>query len=86
MNEVMLLFSMAPLRYRKILFVLKHLHHRTNQSLATHYIRTQGHLISEGVEVWEFDLDEKTGARVFPVEPADRDGNMQQLKRGAESG
>ncbi|MGC1780877.1 MAG: hypothetical protein WBB34_23315 [Xanthobacteraceae bacterium] len=67
MNEVMLLFGLSPPRYRKILFVLKHLHQRTQQSLATHYIRTQGHLIPEGVEIWEFDLDEKHGARVFPT-------------------
>jgi hypothetical protein len=66
MNEVMLLFSVAPPHYRKILFVLKHLHQRTQLSLATHYIRTQGHLIPEGVEIWEFDLDEKTGECVFP--------------------
>ena len=32
MNEVMLLFSVSPPHYRKILFVLKHLHHRTRQS------------------------------------------------------
>ena len=65
MNEVMLLFSVSPPHYRKILFVLKHLHLRTQQSLAAHYIRTQGHLIPEGVEIWEFDLDKKTGACVF---------------------
>lgn len=66
MNEVMLLFSVSPSYYRKILFVLKHLHHRTRLSLATHYIRTQGHLIPDGVEIWEFDLDAKTAARMFP--------------------
>jgi hypothetical protein len=66
MNEVMLLFSVSPPHYRKILFVLKHLHQRTQQSLATHYIRTQGHLIPEDVEIWEFDLNTNTGARVFP--------------------
>jgi hypothetical protein len=66
LNEAMLLFSVAPSHYRKILFVLRHLHQRTQQSLATHYIRTQGHLIAEGVEIWEFDLDNKTAACVFP--------------------
>ena len=66
MNEVMLLFSLSPVHYRKILFVLKNLHQRTQQSLATHYIRTQGHLIPDGVEIWEFDLGPKTGARIFP--------------------
>lgn len=66
MNEVMLLFSVSPPHYRKILFVLKHLHRRTRQSLAAHYVRTQGHLIPKGVEIWEFDLEEKVGERIFP--------------------
>ncbi len=63
LNEAMLLFSVAPNRYRKILFLLKHL--RKNVSLAAHYIKTQGHLIGPNVEVWEFDLDAKRGERVF---------------------
>lgn len=62
LNEVMLLFSLAPRRYRKILFVLKHL--RKEVSLATHYIKTQGHLIGPDVEIWEFDLDKKHGERM----------------------
>jgi hypothetical protein len=66
MNEVMLLFSLSPPHYRKILFVMKHLHQRTQLSLATHYIRTQGHLIPDGVEIWEFDLAIKSGVCVFP--------------------
>jgi hypothetical protein len=63
LNEVMLLFSVAPNHYRQILFVLRHL--RKDVSLAAHYIKTQGHLIGHGVEIWEFDLDEKRGERVF---------------------
>lgn len=63
LNEVMLLFSLAPRRYRKILFVLKHL--RKDVSLAAHYIKTQGHLIGPKVEIWEFDLDKKHGEQVF---------------------
>jgi hypothetical protein len=63
LNEVMLLFSVAPHYYRKILFILKHL--RRNVSLASHYIKTQGHLIGPGVEIWELDLDNKRGERVF---------------------
>jgi hypothetical protein len=66
MNEVMLLFGACPDHYRKILFVLKHLRLRTQQSLAAHYIRTQGHLIPEGVEIWEFDMDSRVGAKVYP--------------------
>ena len=63
MNEVMLLFAVAPEHYRKILFVLKHL--RGNVSLASHYVRTQGHLIGEGVEIWEFDFEKKHAERVL---------------------
>jgi hypothetical protein len=65
MNEAMLVFSVAPPEYRKILFVLKHLHLRSGVSLAAHYIKNQGHLIGPGVEIWEFDLDAKQGVQVF---------------------
>jgi len=64
LNEVMLLFSVAPKKYRKILFVLKHL--RKDVSLAAHYIKTQGHLIGPKIEIWEFDLEKKHAERVFP--------------------
>jgi hypothetical protein len=64
LNEVMLLFSAAPARYRKILFLLKDM--RRDLSLAVQYIRTQGHLIGNGVEIWEFDLEQKCGECVFP--------------------
>lgn len=64
LNEVMLLFSLAPKRYRKILFVLKHL--RKDVSLAAHYIKTQGHLIGPNIEIWEFDLEEEHAEQVFP--------------------
>jgi len=62
-NEVMLLFSVSPQGYRKILFVLKHI--RKNETLAAHYIRTQGHLIGPDVEIWEFDLDRRHAERVI---------------------
>jgi len=65
LNEVMLLFHLAPRRYRKILFLLKHL--RKDVTLAAHYIKTQGHLIGPDIEIWEFDLDKKHGEQVFPV-------------------
>jgi hypothetical protein len=62
LNEVMLHFSVSPNHYRKILFVLKHL--RKDLSLASHYIKTQGHLIGDNVEVWEFDTDTRLATRV----------------------
>jgi len=64
LNEVMLLFSLAPKRYRKILFVLKHM--RKDVSLADHYIKTQGHLIGPGIEIWELDLEKEHAEQVFP--------------------
>ena len=62
LNEVMLLFSVSPAHYRKVLFVLKHL--RGEMSLAMHYIKTQGHLIGPKIEIWEFDLDSKLASRL----------------------
>jgi hypothetical protein len=62
MNEVMLLFALAPTHYRKILFVLKHL--RREQSLAAHYIKNYGHLVPPGVEIWEFDIGTRDGQRL----------------------
>lgn len=62
MNEVMLHFAVAPQHYRKVLFILKHM--KGELSLAAHYVRTQGHLIPAGVEVWEFDMATQMGAQV----------------------
>jgi len=59
----MLLFSLAPKRYRKILFVLRHM--RKDVSLAAHYIKTQGHLIGPKIEIWEFDPDIQLAKQVF---------------------
>ena len=63
MNEVMLLFSVCPQRYRRILFLLKHL--RRDVSLASHYVKTQGHLIGQNIEIWELDVDAESAERVF---------------------
>lgn len=65
LNEAMLFFSLAPEGYRKILFLLKHVHPQRNISLASHYISTQGHLIGPDVEVWEFDLQCDKGERLI---------------------
>jgi len=63
MNEVMLAFSLAPQHYRKILFVLKHM--KGNVSLASHYVKNQGHLVGPGIEIWEFDPEAKDADRVL---------------------
>jgi hypothetical protein len=63
MNEVMLLFSVTPIHYRKILFVLRHLRRET--SLAAHFIATQGHLVGPGIEIWDFDIEAKRAERLL---------------------
>jgi hypothetical protein len=63
LNEVMLLFSVAPPHYRKILFMLRHL--RNELSLASHYIKTQEHLIAPGVEIWELEAGTSQAQQIF---------------------
>ena len=63
-NEAMFYFHVAPREYRKIVFlVLKH--DRGEQSLAAYYIRTHGHLIPDGVEIWEFNEQTRTGTKLL---------------------
>ncbi len=64
-NEAMLYFTVAPLTYRKILVVKRSV--LDGQSLADYYVRSFGHLIPPGVEIWEFDDYELTGIRIFPI-------------------
>ncbi len=54
-NEAMYYFFLAPPQFRKILFVLKDWSQTRNSTLGTYYIRTNSHLIPNGVEIWEFD-------------------------------
>lgn len=54
-NEVMLYFSITPSDYRKILFVLRDARYGHGKTLAAYYLRTHGHLIPPGVELWEYD-------------------------------
>lgn len=61
-NEAMYYFHVAPSSYRKIFFVLKH--YRKEQSLAAYYLKTHGHLVPAGVEIWEYDLDSAIGERL----------------------
>ncbi len=61
-NEAMLHFAVSPPEYRKILALLRYL--RRGESLAEYYVRTQGHLVPPGVEVWELDPDAGSGRRL----------------------
>jgi hypothetical protein len=61
-NEAMYYFHVAPASYRKIFFVLKHF--RKEQSLAAYYLKTHGHLVPAGVELWEYDLETSSAERL----------------------
>jgi len=63
-NEAMLYFVLAPATYRTILFVKRSM--INDQSLAQYYIKSFGHLIPPGVEIWEFDTERSIGACVYP--------------------
>lgn len=54
-NEAMYYFLASPIEYKKIFFVLKDLSPKRNETLAEYYVRTHGHLIPRGVEIWEYD-------------------------------
>ena len=57
-NEAMYYFHLAPVMYRKILFVLKQ--SRREVTLASYYLRTHGHMVPDGVEIWEYDVETNT--------------------------
>jgi len=66
LNEAMFLFHLAPAHYRKLLVILRHMHpRRSEDSLAAHYIRTQSHLVPEGIEIWQFDLLSRQAERLL---------------------
>ena len=62
-NEAMYYFHVAPPEFRKIMFVLKH--DRRGVSLASYYLQTHGHMVPDGVEVWEFDAKKAIGERLL---------------------
>jgi hypothetical protein len=64
-NEAMYYFHLAPANYRKILVVLSDPHERTAVSLAAHYLKNYGHLVPDGVEIWEFDAVTGRGVRTL---------------------
>lgn len=55
-NEAMYYFSLVDASYRKILFVIKSVNTKNNNSLADTYITRNNHLIPPNTEIWEFDL------------------------------
>jgi hypothetical protein len=63
-NESMFYFHLAPSRYRKVLFVIRHVHTRRAESLVECYIKNYSHLIPAGVSIIEFD-ETSSSAKVF---------------------
>lgn len=51
--EAMFYFHMTPPEYRKIFIVEQSIRPRTGQSLLAYFLRTQAHLVPDGVEFWE---------------------------------
>ncbi len=56
-NEAMFFFSMVPSEYKKILVVKKSNCINKKESLAQYYARNYYHLIPEGVEIWECNVE-----------------------------
>ena len=59
-NEAMYYFACVSDEFRRILFVLHDLRSTSGESLAQYYVRTYQHLIPPDVEIWEYNLEEKT--------------------------
>lgn len=63
-NEAMFYFYLAPCEYRKILFVIRDHSAKRDSTLAEYYVKTYGHLIPDGVEIWEYDEQNLTAKKV----------------------
>ncbi len=63
-NEAMYYFLASPEEYRKIMFVLKDYSNKRGETLAEYYLRTNSHLVPQGVEVWEYDEALKSAKRL----------------------
>jgi len=60
----MFFFYVAPSCYRKILFVLRDVNRKRNETLGEYYLRTNPHLIPSDVEVWEYDEKQGTAKKL----------------------
>ncbi len=58
-NEAMYCFHLASSKYKKIFFIEKSYNRNADSTLGKHYIHRYKHLIPNGVEIWEFDLETK---------------------------
>jgi hypothetical protein len=66
--EAMFYFHLAPPDYRKIFVVERSLRPRDSQSLLTYFMRTQDHLIPDGIEFWEVERH-SDDVRIFDCLP-----------------
>ena len=56
--EAMFYFHMVLPDYRKIFVVERSVRHGRDETLLSHFLRTQSHMIPPDVECWELDGDE----------------------------
>ncbi len=56
MEKEMFCFHIAPVEYRKILFVERSTRDGYDESLAEYFVRLHPHMIPDDVEIWEYDL------------------------------
>ena len=73
-NEVMLYFLCAPMPFRKMLFLLTtgRRPKGNSETLAEYYLRMNGHLIPDDVEVYEFDPDSLLAKQLWPASDQSR--------------
>lgn len=64
-NESMYYFHLAPASFRKVMFVLRDLDARRNETLAEYYVRNYGHLIPDGLELIEYDEQNRRAVTVI---------------------
>lgn len=64
LTEAMYYFHLAPASYRKILFVLKDNRPKDTETLAEYYVRTQRHLIPDGVSILEYDPETQKAVKI----------------------
>ena len=56
-DQAMLYFYLSPSSFRKVFIVLKDDNKQTHESLLSYYLRLHAHLIPEGVEFWEWEME-----------------------------
>ena len=73
-NEVMLYFLCAQKPFRKMLFMLttERRPKGNSETLAEYYLRMNGHLIPDDVEVYEFDPDSLLAKQLWPASDRSR--------------